>query len=184
MEYKSDTDPRYARLKPVSSNKLQAEWVLTDTKLIDTVILVTPPARALPIIFVPGIMGSNLCDLRENPVWLLNSVKGVPIGLAASWAKKNAGTRQMVLHPKRTKVFKLGNVPKIRSAYGLFGKDYIEHGWGEVSEASYHDFLLWLDNKMNGDPNPANWTDFLMTYTAMQRTRRKKCSGNCQSGCA
>jgi hypothetical protein len=66
----------------------------------------------------------------------------------------------MVLHPGRTKVYRGGGVPKNKAKDGSAQQDYINRGWGEVSEASYHKFLLWLDNKMNGERNPAAWDDF------------------------
>jgi hypothetical protein len=40
------------------------------------------------------------------------------------------------------------------------GNEYYKRGWGEISEASYHKFLVWLDEKLNGDRNPLNWSDF------------------------
>lgn len=151
---------RFRELLPGAKGKFQTEWQLTDTKLIETVKLTLPPAHAIPIIFVPGIMGSNICDFGNRPVWLLNSVKNIPVGLAWNWARKNAGDRQRILHPKRTKVYNSGAVPKDSSAQGLTQQDYLKRGWGEVSQASYHKFLLWLDHKMNGERNPANWEDF------------------------
>jgi hypothetical protein len=160
LEYKANTDKRFAELRGSGNGKLQTEWRLTDTKLVDAVRISLPPNHAIPIIFVPGIMGSNLCDLRNRPVWLLNSVGDVPAGLAWDWATKKAGVRQMVLHPGRTKVFRGGGVPKVDARLGNNQQEYIKRGWGEVSEASYHKFLLWLEDKMNGERNPAAWSDF------------------------
>jgi type VI secretion system secreted protein VgrG len=42
-----------------------------------TVRISLPPTQTIPIIFVPGIMGPNLCDLQNRPVWLLNSLETV-----------------------------------------------------------------------------------------------------------
>ena len=160
MDYSEWTKQRSKELYPGANGRLQTEWQLTDTKLIDAVTLSVPPTHAIPIIFVPGIMGSNLCNLANNPVWLLNSIKGAPVGLAITWAKKKAGERQTILHPERTKVYVGGAVPKQQSAHGYTEAHYRARGWGEVSEASYHKFLLWLDEKMNMERNPANWADF------------------------
>lgn len=160
MEYFSKKNQRFAELKGGENKKLQAEWRLTDSKLVDPVKLLLPPARAIPIIFVPGIMGANLCDIRNQPVWLLNSVGNVPVGLAWDWATRKAGVRQIVLHPGRTKVYRGGGVPKDREGNLGVKQEYIRKGWGEISEASYHKFLLWLENKMNGERNPVAWDDF------------------------
>jgi hypothetical protein len=165
---------RFAELRTGENGRLQATWQLSDTKLIDAVRIALPPTHRVPIVFVPGIMGSNLCDLHGEAVWLLNSVRGVPAGLAAKWANKEAGVRQKVLHPERTKVYGSGNVPKDRVALGYSRQDYLERGWGEVSEASYHKFLIWLEDKMNSERNPANWDDFLHTSLALQPTIGEK----------
>lgn len=145
------------------------EWSLTNSDLADIVKLIVPPAQTVPIIFVPGIMGSNLCSLDGTPVWLLNSTKGQPVSLAWYWASKGADMRQKTLHPARTKVFRKGDVPD--EIVGTVGStsEYLERGWGEVGETSYHGFLLWLEKKMNQSGiNPANWTDF--SYVAVSAT--------------
>lgn len=160
MSNKSDSRTRYAEMRPGRNGKFETEWRLTNTRLLDAVRLSLPPTNVIPIIFVPGIMGSNLCDLRNRPVWLLNSVGDVPIGLAWDWSTKKAGVRQVVLHPGRTKVYRGGGVPKKEAKNGLNQQDYINRGWGEISEASYHKFLLWLDDKMNAERNPSSWADF------------------------
>jgi hypothetical protein len=152
--------PRSAELRQRTDGRLFAEWQLTDTKLLDAVRIAIPPQNAIPIVFVPGIMGSNLCDLKGSPVWLLDGIKNKPAKLAAMWWHKDAGFRQKVLHPAKTKVYGRGHVPDISLGTGLKRDDFLKRGWGEVSEASYHSFLLWLDQKLNGNRNPAEWDDF------------------------
>ncbi|WP_353405604.1 esterase/lipase family protein [Duganella hordei] len=137
--------------------------------MLDTVKLTVPPMIALPIVFVPGIMGSNLADLHDVPVWLLDLTAGLPLSVARRWRGKTPGERQQVLHPERTKVYRDGNLPK--KLTGTVGQQqiYRNRGWGEVSQGSYHDFLLWLEEKMNGQGfNPAKWSDFF--YTAVSAT--------------
>ncbi|NYE59792.1 pimeloyl-ACP methyl ester carboxylesterase [Duganella sp. 1224] len=152
-----------------ANGKPTFDWQLTGSSLLDTVKLTLPPMVSLPIIFVPGIMGSNLADLDGEPVWLLNSTRGQPIGLAWRWASKGPGARQQVLHPQRTNVYKDGNVPKKIAGSVSRRETYTERGWGEVGETSYHEFLLWLEDKMNGQGfNPAQWQDFF--YTSISAT--------------
>ena len=38
---------------------LEVKWTLTDKSITDPVYIDLPPRKTLPIIFVPGIMGSN-----------------------------------------------------------------------------------------------------------------------------
>lgn len=151
---------RFSELRPEKNGRLQASWTLTESKQSDIVKLVIPPTHALPIIFVPGIMGSNLCNNQSVPVWLLNSIAGVPKSLVTTWAGKDAGVRQKILHPDRTRVYRFGAVPDKSIKLGIDKKEYIARGWGEVSQASYHDFLLWLEEKMNSQRNPLGWSDF------------------------
>jgi hypothetical protein len=160
MDNDDTNKQRSAELRTGLDGRLQATWQLTDTRLIDAVRIAMPPTHRIPIIFVPGIMGSNLCDLHGEPVWLLDGIKGVPVGLAIKWANEDAGVRQRVLHPARTKVYGRGSVPKDRLS-GRTRQDYIDRGWGEVSESSYHPFLVWLEDKMDSERNPANWVDFM-----------------------
>lgn len=136
-------------------------WTLTPPHFNDPVKLVLPPKDTVPIIFVPGIMGTNLSSRQDKPVWLLNSTQGQPLSLAWYWASKGADLRQMTLHPARTQVFRKGAVPDVRVGTITNTKEYIERGWGEVGETSYHEFLVWLEEKLNeSGPNPADWDDF------------------------
>lgn len=151
---------RFSELRPAKNGRLQTKWTLTDPKQLDTVKLVIPPTHALPIIFVPGIMGSNLSDKDNVPVWLLDSLGGVPKNLVTTWAGKGAGVRQSILHPDRTQVYKSGSAPASNPALGIDSEEYFRRGWGEVSQTSYHEFLLWLEKKMNSERNPLNWSDF------------------------
>lgn len=160
MDYESTTKQRSKEMRAGANGRFEAEWALTDSHLLDTVRLTLPPGRAIPVVFVPGIMGSNLCDLKNNPVWLLDSIGGIPAGLAWDWSGRKAGERQKLLHPDRTRVYEEGAVPRRASSLMTTKQDYLKRGWGEVSEASYHLFLLWLDQKMNGERNPALWEDF------------------------
>lgn len=160
MDYASATKKRFKEMRPGADGKLMAEWQLTDTKLIDTVTLALPPLHAIPIIFVPGIMGSNLADRKGGPIWLLDSIRSIPVTLAWNWSQRNAGERQTILHPARTKVYRSGAVPDENTLLGLKKEDFLARGWGEVSEASYQSFLLWLDTKMNASRDPLGWSDF------------------------
>jgi hypothetical protein len=144
-------------------------WQTTETSIFDTVKLIMPPNQVLPIIFVPGIMGSNLMGDDGKPVWLLNSTGGQPAGLALMWANKGAGSRQKALHPARTKVFSGGAVPKKPVGTIQDKAEFSARGWGEVGETSYHKFLLWLEKKLNSEGfDPNKWDDFF--YTSISAT--------------
>lgn len=137
-------------------------WQLTPTNFTDPVILELPPDHVLPVIFVPGIMGSNLRNKNsKDPVWNLNSTGGQPTALVQSKLMLNAGQRQIQLNPSRVEVDPRGAVPEhpVGSVYDP--KSYTSRGWGEVGETSYGDFLVWLEQVLNGQGfNPAKWPQF------------------------
>ncbi|WP_158904515.1 triacylglycerol lipase [Burkholderia sp. L27(2015)] len=101
------------------------------------------PTRIIPVIFVPGVMGSNLSDmaLKPEPVWLADSKLRM-----AEWIKQGASKRKMILDPKKTMVFDGGAIPQ-----GTVQSDaeLKRRGWGEVANMSYGEFLAWLENALN-----------------------------------
>lgn len=161
MAYVPNEKERSQLALPDKSGKPTFSWQTTQASLTDTVKLIMPPTQTLPIVFVPGIMGSNLCTTNGTPVWLLNSTLSQPIGLAWQWARKGPGGRQSILHPNRTKVFANGDVPSEGAGTIQNRAQFVARGWGEVGENSYHGFLIWLEKKLNGEGyNPAHWSDF------------------------
>lgn len=173
---------RFSALTPSPNGKLYSKWTLTGTQQVDTVKLLIPPGHSIPIVFVPGIMGSNLCNDKNDPVWLLNSTGNIPTALLRAWVGKSAAVRQKVLHPDRTQVYKFGRVPKKNAGSGIDVGTYIRRGWGEVSEASYHKFLIWLDEKMNAQRNPLDWTDFRHESSSEFSAEKTKGSEKLASG--
>lgn len=142
------------------SGKPSFEWTLTSSKVTDTVRLIAGPFNVLPVIFVPGIMGSNLKSKEDGkPVWRLDEgVGGIPWGLLTKFATKGPGPRQQLLHPDRCEVDDEGKLPK----KGRYTEDIYKHrGWGEVGQGSYQKYLLWLDEQLNPtEGNPALWPEY------------------------
>lgn len=150
------------------------DWMLTSENLTGLVRLVVQD-RILPVIFVPGIMGSNLMDLNGEPVWRLDTTMGVPWSLATNVAPMGAGGRQRLMHPGRTQVDPNGKVPSAAggTVFGAKKRDRQEvyrnqRFWGEIADSSYHKFLLWLEDRLNGQGlNPALWPDFSYRHPMM-----------------
>jgi hypothetical protein len=119
----------------------------------------------LPVVFVPGIMGSNLRNkTTKAPVWRLDAswISGdVPsISWIRKMAKANPGQRQTMLHPDRCEVDPDGVVPNWVASVGDKAA-LSKRGWGEIGETSYQSVLVWLEQHLNGvSPNPARWSDF------------------------
>lgn len=157
--------PREAASFLDKSGRQTHQWMLTSTSINDVVNLRLGPDRVLPVIFVPGIMGSNLRSKARDkkdrkPVWRLDVTAGVPWSLTGK-ILEGPGQRQRALHPARCEVDDEGDVPNTRAGMYKDSAVYRARKWGEVSEGSYHTFLLWLEKTLNGRGwNPALWEDF------------------------
>lgn len=139
------------------------DWRLTSSTITTLVKLVIPPNGVLPVVFVPGIMGSNLKSKGGgDQVWRLDAgIGGIPAKVAKRWATKGPGSRQSALHPARVEVDREGATPKKRVGSIADESDYKNRGWGEVAESSYHGFLAWLEAKLHDEgANPYYWRDF------------------------
>jgi PGAP1-like protein len=166
-------DERAQGARPGKDGKPSFQWSLTDPALSDIVKLISGPFDVLPVIFVPGIMGSNLKSTSDGkPVWRLDSDWiGKPSGLLFAYATKGPGPRQKALHPDRCKVDRGGAVPKEIGGSVYRKETYVERGWGSVGQGSYHAFLLWLEEKLNPvQRNPALWPDYRQTETTVSAT--------------
>lgn len=138
------TNPRETPLHRAPDGRVHARWTLTEAAKTDPVVITLRQEKVMPVIFVPGIMGSNLKvkdPKKSKDAWNLNTVAGQPLGLLTQWGPKGAADRQEVLHPDRVEVTDQGNVPG--------GKPFRERGWGEVSQGSYHEYLQYLDEKLD-----------------------------------
>ncbi|MEJ8821644.1 hypothetical protein WKW80_06285 [Variovorax humicola] len=172
MTTTQETGERIAR--PMASGPDGPEYLvqLTKTSRTDPVFLQYEPAHVLPVVFVPGIMGSNLRDKsnEREAVWRLdNSPVGPPVGLLINKMGENAAKRQKVLHPARTQVDGRGAVPKKSHGSVDNPKIYTERGWGEVGEGSYHAFLCLLEDTLNGPRKGNGGPTVGQQYEALQK---------------
>jgi len=118
-----------------------------------------PPNEVVPIVFVPGIMGSNLRNRQsKESVWNASTL----LSLAWQWAFRSAKTRQAKLNPETTEADPEGKIPKVADYAGDDGElQHLdeellrERGWGTVSNYGYGDFMAWLEQALNsGADNP------------------------------
>jgi pimeloyl-ACP methyl ester carboxylesterase len=162
MSAKPPSAERTQTARPDKSGKPTFDWKLTDSSITDTVRLIAGPFDVLPVVFVPGIMGSNLKSTNGGPVWRLDTgVGGIPWGMLKGFATTGPGPRQRLLHPDRCTVDPDGAIPsKLRGSVHS-KEEYRRRGWGSVGQGSYHEFLLWLEEELNpAARNPALWLDY------------------------
>lgn len=106
------------------------------------------PDRIIPVVFIPGVMGSNLATDegdKSQSVWLLDSTDTVK-----PWMTKGPLTRRKTLDPAKTKVDANGAIP---SGTAQSADELRRRGWGEVAAMSYGEWLVWLENALN-DAHP------------------------------
>ncbi|ATM94510.1 PGAP1-like protein [Yersinia frederiksenii] len=120
--------------------------VITDDKGKDVkATIYKTPDRVIPVIFLPGVMGSNLMDQSGKPIWRLDSLAGT----AWDWVSVGAKKRKDLLSPERTFVDSGGKIePEYESEVKQFGTRR-DRGWGEVGYVSYGQFLPWLQGALN-----------------------------------
>lgn len=125
-------------------------------------VLLYPPVKAIPVIFLPGVMGTNLMSTDEgnkNDIWRGDSSGGIFL----KWARKDGPERRELLNPDSTKVDDRGDIDQtIYSPISDDGKLFPprrERGWGEVLSFSYGKFLSVLQGALTDD-----WQQALDNY--------------------
>ncbi len=151
---------RKAFAKDNGKGESVAEWTLTPVKTNDPVQIIAQPIYTVPVIFVPGIMGSNLKVINKadsldpgTAVWVMNGKAGA----ASDWVTKSAKQRQLRLNPTNTEVTNEGDVPDEVPTIGDADAIRALRYWGEVSAMSYQSFLVWLERTLNEKGRIDQW---------------------------
>jgi pimeloyl-ACP methyl ester carboxylesterase len=148
----------------------QAFYTLPNARTEENLVVVCPKVaqKVIPVIFLPGVMGSNLKQVDSNEkVWHADLFGGVD---ALAWIAKGPADRKKLLNPDATEVDLTGTV-----LYGdLEGKIFPSRearGWGSALYKSYgkplhflqcmlNDEHILLDNLVKGTPHrrtPRQW---------------------------
>ncbi|EOU9538936.1 lipase family alpha/beta hydrolase [Cronobacter dublinensis] len=108
-------------------------------------IIYKDPVRVIPVIFLPGVMGTNLMDSNGKSVWRMDDT----LGTFASWGFRGAEKRKRVLDPNNTFVDPNGAVSlEFNNEVEKFSTRK-SRGWGEIGNMSYGEFLPWLQKSLN-----------------------------------
>ncbi|WP_273840480.1 MULTISPECIES: triacylglycerol lipase [Providencia] len=103
---------------------------------------IKPPTKVIPVIFIPGIMGTNLKDKKDKSIWRADLVKGADT-LYLLW--KSSNERRNILNVKTTLVDNQGKIkPSNHTVFSDDGNLFpsrAERNWGEALYLSYGEFL-------------------------------------------
>ncbi|WP_269509187.1 esterase/lipase family protein [Burkholderia sp. IMCC1007] len=113
-----------------------------------------PPPHVIPVIFVPGIMGTLLCGTEEsggkdNKAWYPPNGIGGSLIEVLRRLLQSAAERQKQMGPNVVQVDNSGPVKIPRGLYTLTEKEAKRRGWGEVHLGSYGAFLAELELALN-----------------------------------
>lgn len=138
--------------------KLVAKSTLTPQAMKARGAVAVPSAKVIPVIVVPGIMGSNLRVTRDEAVnlpegvehgdtaWAPPNNSGSSVAELGLWHLRDASQRQHILDANYLEVDDNGTIAV--SAPGLGVPALRARGWGEVHWASYGDLLADLQTKL------------------------------------
>lgn len=120
------------------------------------------PDRVVPIIFLPGVMGSNLrgTGAAAGVSWRLDSNSSM-----AGWLTRGPEPRKRFLTPATMTVDDGGAVPE---GTEQTAEELRRRGWGEVGAISYRDFLVWLEAALSDFNNPGTGERVALMTRSMQ----------------
>ena len=111
---------------------------------------IAPPIHVIPIIFVPGIMGSNLLNtLLKQSAWMPPNGKGEGIKEVRARKRQSPKKRQEQLNPHTTKVDPSGEITIPKDHYTITEAGARIRGWGEVHWEGYGQIMLELERALN-----------------------------------
>jgi pimeloyl-ACP methyl ester carboxylesterase len=117
-------------------------------------LAIIPPRHVIPVIFVPGIMGTNIratkaSDDKQAPAWRPPNGMLAGIGEWRRRGKQEPAVRQQQMNPKTTEVDPEGKIALPRNADQLTEAEAKRRGWGELHWDSYSKVLAELERALN-----------------------------------
>lgn len=110
-------------------------------------VCLMPPPNAIPIIFVPDFMGTNLKSSKEKykdtAIWQMNDRSAA----AELWKRRDPAQRKDMLNPEYLSLDSKGQLPE--GTDDLSQEEMKNRGWGDISYFMYGEFLKWLNEQMN-----------------------------------
>jgi pimeloyl-ACP methyl ester carboxylesterase len=150
-------------LVPQPDGSWTGRTVLTPTALKTRGLFTMPPSKVVPVIVVPGIMGTNLRtaksaaapknDVVERGKQAWRPPNGPAEGVLAfyAWRNRDAATRQKIFDRGSLEVDESGDIhlPLEARNYGTTEAEVRKRHWGEIHWNSYGDLLYALEVGLN-----------------------------------
>lgn len=131
-------------IPPTYDRSGNARWESRLTPPDDSIaVAYVVPDRIIPVIFVPGVMGSNLKSNSKSKdvTWRMDTE-----GSMVSWLVRGSDYRKKHLIPSQMTLDDQGIIPEGTPQHA---EELRRRGWGEVGAMSYGPFLVWLENALN-----------------------------------
>lgn len=149
----SECDPDATRRVPLEFDDEGVptfESVCSPENFKQRALCVVPPRHVIPVIFVPGIMGSNLRKIEtKQPAWQPPNGLIESLGEVDSRSRQSPAARQTQLNPDSVEVDNTGTVKISSTHYTLKEKEARRRGWGEIHWDGYGKMLLLLEEALN-----------------------------------
>src|SRR5690606_24100400 len=106
----------------------------------------------IPVIFLPGIMGTNLkSKITGDPVWRPPNLDGVgavlgALGQMVVFLFRGAATRQRLLNPLTSEVDDGGSLDAEDMIPEALAR---ERGWGQLMRSAYNPVMAEMHRKLN-----------------------------------
>lgn len=113
--------------------------------------ILAQPTAVIPIVFLPGIMGTNLKSDTGSKVWRPPNTDGVfpvlgAMGQMFAYVFRGPATRQRMLDPTKVEVDDRGSIDTGGALKKAVAK---ERGWGAVMRSSYHPVMALMQKRLN-----------------------------------
>lgn len=153
-----DPTRRLKDLIPQEDGSLVGHTVLTPISFKVRGLFYMGSRRVIPVIFVPGTMGTNLRVRRDvplppdyplnpgDPAWRPPNSDTGAFYYAKAWSRRTPRERQLILNPAYLEVDDTGDLG-IRPCY-LEQSVMRERGWGEIYNGSYGTLLYDLQSNL------------------------------------
>ncbi|MBJ7312823.1 hypothetical protein ACFOLJ_28310 [Rugamonas sp. CCM 8940] len=149
---------------------------------------VIPPCHVIPVIFVPGIMGTNLrmneaANGKKLAAW--SPPNGTADGLGEVRKRKAQvpKDRQLQMTASRTEVDDRGKVELPQGVLTLTTDEAVRRGWGQLHFDSYGHVLAELERSLNdqyeepGKPGSKKMAVWAVAQTLMKNAPIQSCTG-------